>query len=111
MLEVLNKDYIRTARGKGIGRTAVIYTHAMKNAMIPVVTLIGLQIPALISSSVIIEVVFAWPGMGRLLVNAVTTRNYPVVQGIVLVYSVVVLFANLLVDVTYASLDPRIEYD
>src|SRR5699024_527970 len=71
MLEVINEDYIRTARGKGIGETAVIYTHAMKNVMIPIITLIGLQIPLIFSGTVIIETVFSWPGMGRLLVNAV----------------------------------------
>jgi len=111
MLEILNEDYIRTAKGKGIGRRSVIYTHAMKNAMIPIVTLLGLQVPALISTSVIIETVFAWPGLGRLLVNAVLQRDYPVVQGIVLVYGIIVMIANLIVDITYAYLDPRIKYD
>jgi peptide/nickel transport system permease protein len=111
MLEVLNEDYIRTARGKGIGERAVIYTHAMKNAMIPIITLIGLQVPLIFSGAVIIETVFAWPGMGRLLVNAVLNRDYPVVQGTVLVYAVIVIAANLAVDIAYSSFDPRIEYD
>ena len=111
MLEILNEDYIRTARGKGIGETAVIYTHAMKNAMIPIITLIGLQIPFIFSGSVIIETVFSWPGMGRLLVNSVLQRDYPVVQGLVLVYAVIVVFANLLVDIAYGYFDPRIEYE
>lgn len=111
MLEVLNEDYIRTARGKGIGEKTVIYTHAMKNAMIPVITLIGLQVPTLVSASVIIEIVFAWPGMGRLLVDAVFQRDYPVVQGTVLVYAVIVMFANLIVDLLYSYFDPRIQYD
>lgn len=110
MLDILNEDYIRTARGKGIGETAVIYTHALKNAMIPVITLIGLQIPLIFSGTVIIEVVFSWPGMGRLLVDAVLDRDYTVVQGTVMVYAVIVLFANLAVDVTYQYFDPRIEY-
>lgn len=110
MLDILNEDYIRTARGKGIGETAVIYTHAIKNAMIPVITLIGLQIPLIFSGTVIIEVVFSWPGMGRLLVDAVLDRDYTVVQGTVMVYAVIVLFANLAVDVTYQYFDPRIEY-
>ncbi len=111
MLEILNEDYIRTARGKGIGDSAVIYTHAMKNAMIPIITLIGLQIPLIFSGAVIIETVFAWPGMGRLLVNAVLSRDYPVVQGTVLVYAVIVIAANLAVDVAYSYFDPRIKYD
>ncbi|WP_255171714.1 ABC transporter permease [Natrononativus amylolyticus] len=111
MLEILNEDYIRTARGKGIGSKAVIYTHGMKNAMIPVITLIGLQVPLIFSGTVIIEVVFSWPGMGRLLVDAVLQRDYPVVQGTILVYSVIVLIANLAVDIAYSYLDPRIDYD
>ncbi|EMA55630.1 ABC transporter permease [Halococcus salifodinae] len=111
MLEVLNEDYIRTARGKGIGETAVIYTHAMKNAMIPIITLIGLQIPLIFSGTVVIETVFSWPGMGRLLVDAVTARNYPVVQGAVLIYAVIVVIANLAVDITYSYFDPRISYE
>lgn len=111
MLEILNQDYIRTAKGKGIGQRAVVYTHGMKNAMIPILTLLGLQIPSLISSSVIVEVVFAWPGMGRLLVNGVLTRDYPVVQGVTLMYAVLVIVANLLVDVAYSYFDPQISYD
>jgi len=111
MLEILNEDYIRTARGKGIGETAVIYTHAMKNAMIPIITLIGLQIPFIFSGSVIIETVFSWPGMGRLLVNSVLQRDYPIVQGLVLVYAVIVILSNLLVDIAYSYFDPRIEYE
>lgn len=111
MLEVLNEDYIRTARGKGIGETAVIYTHAMKNAMIPIITLIGLQIPLIFSGTVVIETVFSWPGMGRLLVNAVKARNYPVVQGAVLIYAIIVVIANLAVDIAYSYFDPRISYE
>jgi len=111
MLEILNENYIRTARGKGIGEKAVIYTHATKNAMIPVVTLIGLQVPQLFSASVIVEIVFAWPGMGTLLVDAVFQRDYPVVQGLVFMYAVIVMIANLVVDVTYSYFDPRISYD
>jgi peptide/nickel transport system permease protein len=110
MLDVLNEDYIRTARGKRIGETAVIYTHAMKNAMIPVITLIGLQIPLIFSGTVIIEVVFSWPRMGRLLVDAVLACDYTVVQGTVMVYAVIVLIANLAVDGTYQYFDPRIDY-
>lgn len=111
MLEILNEDYIRTARGKGIGSKAVIYTHGMKNALIPVVTLLGLQVPLIFSGTVIIEVVFSWPGMGRLLVDAVLQRDYPVVQGTILVYSVIVMAANFAVDIAYTYLDPRIDYN
>jgi peptide/nickel transport system permease protein len=111
MLEIFNEDYIRTARGKGIGEKAVIYTHAMKNAMIPIITLIGLQIPLIFSGTVVIEMVFSWPGMGRLLVNAVMARNYPVVQGAVLIYSIIVIVSNFVVDITYSYFDPRISYN
>ncbi|MBP1986831.1 ABC transporter permease [Halolamina salifodinae] len=111
MLEVLNEDYIRTARGKGLKRRTVIYTHAMKNAMIPVITILGLQIPAIFGGTVIIETVFSWPGMGRLLVNSVLQRDYEVVQGLVLVYAIIVIAANFLVDIAYSYLDPRITYD
>lgn len=111
MLNVLNEDYIRTARGKGASKKAIIYTHAMKNAMIPVITLIGLQVPTLFSASVIIEIIFAWPGMGRLLVNAALSRDYPVVQGVVLVYSLIVLVSNFVVDLLYTYFDPRISYE
>jgi peptide/nickel transport system permease protein len=111
MLEVLNEDYIRTARGKGLKKRTVIYTHAMKNAMIPVITILGLQIPAIFGGTVIIETVFSWPGMGRLLVNSVLKRDYEVVQGLVLVYAIIVIAANFLVDIAYSYLDPRITYD
>jgi peptide/nickel transport system permease protein len=111
MLEVLNEDYIRTARGKGLKGRTVIYTHAMKNAMIPVITILGLQIPAIFGGTVIIETVFSWPGMGRLLVNSVLQRDYEVVQGLVLVYAIIVIAANFLVDIAYSYLDPRITYD
>jgi peptide/nickel transport system permease protein len=111
MLEVLGEEYIKTARGKGLNSRTVILKHGVKNAMIPVVTLIGLQIPLLFSGTVIIEEVFAWPGMGRMLVGAVAQRDYPVVQSTVLVYSIIVLASNLAVDLTYSYLDPRVSYD
>jgi peptide/nickel transport system permease protein len=111
MLEVLNEDYIRTARGKGLKQRTVIYTHAMKNAMIPVITILGLQIPAIFGGTVIIETVFSWPGMGRLLVDSVLQRDYEVVQGLILVYAVIVIAANFLVDIAYSYFDPRITYD
>ncbi len=111
MLEVLNEEYIRTARSKGLGERMVIYKHALRNSMVPTVTIFGLQLPELLSISVILEIVFAWPGLGMLLVDAVFKRDYTLIQGIVLVYSVLVIVVNVLVDVLYAYIDPRIKYE
>ncbi|MCC6238190.1 MAG: ABC transporter permease [Dehalococcoidia bacterium] len=110
MLEVLRQDYIRTAHAKGVAERAVVFKHALKNAMIPVVTVLGLQVAFLIGGSVIVESVFAIPGVGRLLLSAISNRDYPIVQGVVLVIGVFVMVTNLLVDVSYAWLDPRIRY-
>jgi peptide/nickel transport system permease protein len=109
MLEILGADYTRTARSKGLAERVVIYRHALRNALIPTVTIFGLQIPEFLSMSVIIETVFAWPGTGRLLVDAVLKRDYTLVQGIVLVYALAVILLNLLVDLLYAYIDPRIK--
>jgi len=111
MLEVTNEEYIRTARSKGLSEKTVIYRHALRNALIPVVTLLALRLPWLVGGAVITETVFSWPGMGRLLVDAVTQRDYPVVQGVVLILAVLVLLSNLAADVMYAYLDPRIRLD
>ena len=111
MLEILNKDYVRTARSKGLSERIVIYKHALRNAMIPTVTIFGLQIPELLSLAVIIETVFAWPGTGRLLVDAVLKRDYTLVQGIVLVYALLVILMNLIVDLLYPYIDPRIKHE
>ncbi len=111
MLEVLNEEYIRTARSKGLDERMVIYKHALRNGMVPTVTIFGLQLPELLSISVILEIVFAWPGLGMLLVDAVFKRDYTLIQGIVLVYSVLVIVVNVLVDVLYAYIDPRIKYE
>jgi len=110
MLEVLRQDYIRTAHAKGIRASRVVMGHALKNAMIPVITLLGLQIAFLIGGSVIIEAVFAIPGVGRLLLGAIASRDYPVVQGIVVILGLFVMATNLLIDLSYAWLDPRIRY-
>lgn len=110
MLEVLRTDYIRTARAKGQVEGIVIGRHAFKNALIPVITVIGLQTGILLSGAVLTESVFAWPGVGRLLVEAILTRDYPVVQGAVLVVALTFVMVNLLVDVLYAAVDPRIHY-
>ena len=111
MLEVTNEEYIRTARSKGLSEKTVIYCHALRNALIPVVTLLALRLPWLFGGAVITETVFSWPGMGRLLVDAVTQRDYPVVQGVVLILAVLVLLSNLAADVIYAYLDPRIRLE
>ncbi|MER3397219.1 MAG: peptide ABC transporter permease [Chloroflexota bacterium] len=111
MLEVLNQDYIRTARAKGLAERVVIFRHALKNAMLPVVTVLGLQLAGLLGGAVVTETIFSWPGVGRLAVDAIRTRDFPVVQGAVLVTSLTFVFVNLIVDVLYAYLDPRIRYD
>lgn len=110
MLEVLREDYIRTAWSKGLRERLVVSRHALKNAMIPVVTIMGLQISALIGGTVIMEAIFVLPGMGRYLLDAITWRDYPVIQGINLVLATGIIFINLIVDILYAFLDPRIRY-
>ena len=110
MLEVLRQDYIRTAWSKGLKERVVVMRHALKNALIPVVTMIGYQLPVLVGGAVIIENIFNLPGMGRLLTNATTDRDYPIVTGVVLVISVILVFINLLTDLSYGFLDPRIHY-
>lgn len=110
MLEVIRLDYIRTARAKGLTEKLVIWRHALKNALIPVVTVIGLQTGTLLGGAVLTEIVFAWPGIGRLLVEAILSRDYPVVQGLVLLVATIFIFINLIVDLLYSYLDPRIRY-
>jgi peptide/nickel transport system permease protein len=111
MLEVLRQEYITTARAKGLREVLVILRHGLKNALIPVVTIVGLQLGQLLGGTVIIETVFARPGVGRLIVNGILEKDFPLVQGIVLVGATSYVLINLLVDVTYAFLDPRIRYD
>ena len=108
MLEVLSLDYIRTARAKGLAEAAVLVRHALRNALIPVVTVLGLQVGALLGGAVIAETVFAWPGMGRLLITAINQRDYPLVQALVLVIAATISLINFLVDILYAWLNPRI---
>jgi peptide/nickel transport system permease protein len=110
MLEVLAQDYIRTARAKGLSEAAVVLSHALRNAMIPVITVIGLSFAILLGGAVITEQVFNIPGVGRLLVQAVSRRDYPLVQGIVLIIAAVYVIVNLVVDLVYAYLDPRIRH-
>ncbi len=111
MLDVLGEDYIRTARSKGLRERVVIVQHSLKNAMLPVVTVIGLQTGFLLAGAILTETIFAWPGMGRWIVNAIVARNFPVVQAGVLVFALIFVIVNLLVDVSYAWLDPRIHYE
>jgi peptide/nickel transport system permease protein len=111
ILETLGADFVRTARSKGLSERVVLLRHVFRNAALPLVTIIGLRLPGLFSGSVLIETVFAWPGIGTLSVTAVGERDYPLVLGILLVFSVLVVFANLLADVAYAYVDPRIRYE
>ena len=110
MLEVLQQDYVRTARAKGLGQRNILFVHALKNAAVPIVTVIGIGIALLIGGAVVTESVFAIPGLGRLTIDAILRRDYPVIQGIVLLFSFLYVLVNLLVDVTYTLVDPRIRY-
>jgi ABC-type dipeptide/oligopeptide/nickel transport system permease component len=110
MLEVLRHEYVRTARSKGLAERLVVYRHALRNALIPVLTIVGLQFGAQLAGAVIVESVFARPGLGRLAVSAILARDFPMVQGIVLVVACMYVFVNLTVDAAYAVLDPRIRY-
>lgn len=111
MLEVFQQDYIRTAWSKGLGERMIIMRHALKNALIPVVTLLGLGVSSIIGGEVLIETVFNIPGMGRLLVGAILGQDYPVAQGVILLIAMVVVLTNLVVDISYGWLDPRIRYE
>jgi peptide/nickel transport system permease protein len=111
MLEVIRQDYIRTARAKGLPERTVIIKHALRNSLIPVITLLGLYLPFLFSGAVFVEYIFAWPGMGRVIVDAILQRDYPVVMATSFIFALMVVAGNLLADVLYAVADPRIRYD
>ena len=111
VLEILQQDYLRTARAKGIGRFLVINKHALRNALVPIVTVIGMEIPVLFGGAVIVEQVFSWPGLGLMTMSAITARDYPVIMGVCLLSAVVVLVANLITDILYALVDPTISLD
>ena len=111
MLEVKAEDYIRTAQAKGLGDRVVTWRHVFRNALLPVVTIIGLSIPQLVAGALFTETIYSWPGMGSLFVDAVAARDYPMVMGIMLVTAIVVLVANLMTDLAYAVFDPRIRYE
>ena len=110
MLEVLSQDYVRTARAKGLGEGGILFLHALKNAAVPIVTVIGIGVALLIGGAVVTESVFAIPGLGRLTIDAILRRDYPLIQGIVLMFSMVYVLVNLAVDVVYTLMDPRIRY-
>ncbi|MCH5256211.1 MAG: ABC transporter permease [Lachnospiraceae bacterium] len=109
VLEILQQDYLRTARAKGIGRFKVIYKHALRNALVPIVTVIGMEIPVLFGGAIIIEQVFSWPGLGLMTMSAISNRDYPVIMGVCLLSAVVVLVGNLITDILYALVDPTIQ--
>lgn len=110
MLEVVRQDYVRTARAKGVSQAMVTYKHALRNALIPVITLLGLQIPNLLGGAIITEQIFSWPGMGRLTIEAISGRDYPVLMGLNLMAAILVIFGGLLSDLLYSLADPRIRY-
>jgi len=111
MLEVLSQDYTTTARSKGLMEKVVVIKHALKNALIPIITVVGLHFGMLLGGAVLTETVFAWPGVGRLIVDSILARDYPVIQGTILIFGLIYTLVNLMVDVIYAFVDPRIRYD
>ena len=111
MVEVIGNDYVRTARAKGLRSDAITVRHVLRNALLPVSTVVGLEMASLLSGSIIVESIFAWPGLGELLVTAVSARDYALVQGIVVIFAVMFVVINLIVDLSYAVIDPRIRYD
>jgi len=110
MLDVIRQDYMRTARSKGLLERVVIQRHALRNALIPLVTMIALDLPFLFAGSIYVETIFSWPGMGRLFFRAAVRRDYPVLMAVVMILSILIILANLLADILYAYLDPRIRY-
>jgi len=108
MLEVIHQDYVTTARAKGLSGNTVLYRHALRNALIPMVTVVGLQLPRILSGAVVIEQIFAWPGIGALTFDAITRRDYPVILGVTMITGLAVMVVNLLTDIVYALVDPRV---
>jgi len=108
MLDVINQDYIRTARAKGVSESRILFRHAMRNALLPMITIAGVQLPVLLSGALVTETVFTWPGMGRLFLDSISYRDYPVVMGVLMFSAVLVLLGNLLADLLYSVADPRI---
>jgi peptide/nickel transport system permease protein len=111
MLDVLNQEYIVTAKAKGLDNRTIILKHALKNAMLPIITFAGMQLGFLLGGSVIVETIFSWPGIGKLLVDSIYARDFSMVQGCVLIIGITFALTNLIVDIAYAFLDPRIRYE
>jgi peptide/nickel transport system permease protein len=111
MLEVIRQDYVRVARAKGLGEWSVIMSHAARNALIPLITVVALTLPAILGGTVVIETIFAWPGMGQLAISAVRNRDYPMIMALNMIIATLILLSNLLADILYAAVDPRIKYD
>jgi peptide/nickel transport system permease protein len=111
MLEVLKQDYVRTAWAKGLGEAAVVARHAVKNALIPIVTIVGIQLPNMVAGTVIIERIFNLPGMGRMIMDAIVVRDLPLISGVLFLFSIGLVLINLMVDLVYCVLDPRIHYE
>ena len=110
MLDVVQQDYIRTAQAKGLRERVVIGVHALRNALLPVITIVGASVPALVGGAVFLESIFSWPGMGTLYLDAIAGRDYPLIMGMTFIIATVILLANLITDVAYAFIDPRIRY-
>ena len=110
MLETLGEDYIRTSKSKGLGKWRIIIVHGLRNAMIPIITIIGMNIPFLIGGSVVTETVFSWPGIGTLMTLSINSRDYPVIMGVTIIVATAVLLGNMLIDILYCIVDPRVKY-
>jgi peptide/nickel transport system permease protein len=111
MIEELSSDYVRTARAKGLSERRVLFRHALPNALIPIITIVGLQFGALLAGTIVTEMIFSWPGIGRLAVQAITERDYPLLEGCILVIALSCVFVNLLTDLIYAVIDPRVRVE
>ena len=111
MISIISQDYIRTAKAKGVSSFGIILKHAFKNALIPIITIIGLELPALFSGALLTETIFVWPGIGRLNYEAVTNRDYSLIMGLVMIFAIVTLLSNLIADIMYAVVDPRVKYE
>jgi ABC-type dipeptide/oligopeptide/nickel transport system permease component len=111
VLEIMAEDYVRTARAKGVGERRVLWHHVLRNALVPIITVVGLELGTLLSGSIIVETVFAWPGSGSLLIAAIQARDYPLITGTVLVYTIAFVAINFTIDILYAVIDPRIRFE
>ena len=111
VLEVMHEDYVTTARAKGVKESIVLWHHAVRNALIPIITVVGLELGTLLSGSIIVETVFSWPGGGSLLISAITARDYPLITGTVLCYTFAFVIINFVIDIMYGLIDPRIRFD